>query len=212
MATTLYFRGTHDQLRGLLHSLPAVLAGRAPDPAGIVRGVQLRVANAWLSQVQQDFLTKARGGTGKDGIHWPPLAPSTIAARTRTAKEVAEFNRAKKAAELRGAKLTKLAFFGSRVVDIGIDTRRMFRSLAAGVEDRPAGNPDQVLQLGKGELIIGSNVPYLPPFHKGRPGKQPPRPIVPLDGSIPPAHWPALMIAMSRGVVAVLVFLVGGRR
>lgn len=212
MAQTLYFRGSHDQLRGLLHSLPAVLAGKAPDPAGLVRGVQLRVANAWLSQVQQDFLVKARGGTGKDGVKWPPLAPATIAARRRTAKEVAEFNKARKAAATRGQKITKLAYFGSRTVDIGIDTRRMFRSLAAGVEDQPAGNPDQVLQLGKGELIIGSNVPYTGAFHRGRPGKQPPRPIVPLDGRIPVAHWPALMGAMSRGVVVLIVFLVGGRR
>lgn len=206
--TTFVFRGSSDQLRAILHRLPAILAGRVPDPGGVVRAMQLRMGNAWLSQVYQDFLVKSRGGTGRDGIKWPPLDPKTTAARKRSKSSVAEFNRAKK----RDPKLTKLAFYGARKADIGIDTARMVRSLTAGYEDQPAASPDQVLKLGRGELIIGSNVPYTGAFHRGRPGRQPPRPITPLNGRIPDAYQPALALAMNRGILTVLAYLLRGGR
>ena len=46
-----------------------------------------RMGVALLSQVQQDFVTKSKGGTGRDGIKWKPLAPATIAQRRTTATE-----------------------------------------------------------------------------------------------------------------------------
>jgi hypothetical protein len=79
MAETVTYRGTRPELREALHALPAVLAGTHPDPTGLARAVQLRVGVACLSQVQQDFLTKSRGGTGRDGIAWPPLDRRTVA-------------------------------------------------------------------------------------------------------------------------------------
>jgi hypothetical protein len=63
------------------------LAGRTPFAAELVRGVQIRVGMTLLSLAQADFVTKARGGTGKDGIRWDPLKPSTIAQRRTTAAE-----------------------------------------------------------------------------------------------------------------------------
>lgn len=81
------FHGTRDQLRTLLRGLGAVLAGKAPDPLGIARGLQLRLGVALLSKVQQAFVVKSRGGTGDDGITWPKMKPASIAARRTSAGE-----------------------------------------------------------------------------------------------------------------------------
>jgi hypothetical protein len=207
------YRGNRLQLRQALASIGPVLAGRAPDPQGIARGVQLRVGVAALSQVQQDFLLKSRGGTGRDGISWPPLKPETIARRRRSAGDVQAARAEIEAARLRGEKRpTVVQLYGSRQVDIGRDTDRMFRSLSPGVEDRPSGAEGQVFETPPGAVIVGTNVPYAEAFHAGRPEQnQPARPMWPLNGSIPAAWWPAIIGAAQRGVAAA-VALVTGRR
>ncbi len=78
---TATYRGTRQNLYQQIRELPRILTGQAPDPAGIARGLQLRLGVALLSLIQQDFIRKARGERGQDGIQWKPLAPSTIAAR-----------------------------------------------------------------------------------------------------------------------------------
>lgn len=78
---TTLFIGSKDELKGRLRQIPAMLAGRAADPLGLVRNFQLALSMAALSQIQADFATKARGGTGKDGVTWPALSPKTIAGR-----------------------------------------------------------------------------------------------------------------------------------
>lgn len=84
---TVAFVGTRQDLRRRLRALPRILAGGAPDPYGLARGLQLRLGVALLSKVQQDFVTKSRGGTGEDGIKWPALQRSTIAQRRTTRQE-----------------------------------------------------------------------------------------------------------------------------
>lgn len=86
MATETY-RGTPADASALISRIPRMLAGIEPDTANIVRGIRLRVGVACLSQIQQDFITKSRGGIGRDGIKWPPLKPATIAARRTSAAE-----------------------------------------------------------------------------------------------------------------------------
>jgi hypothetical protein len=81
------FHGTRDELRRLLRELPRILAGHAPDPLGVAKGLQLRLGVALLSKVQQAFVVKSRGGTGDDGIKWPPMKPASIAQRRTTAGE-----------------------------------------------------------------------------------------------------------------------------
>lgn len=78
---TVAFRGTRRELADLLRAVPLVLSGRAPDPLGVARALQLRLGTALLSQVQQDFVRKSRGETGRDGVKWPPLKRETIARR-----------------------------------------------------------------------------------------------------------------------------------
>jgi hypothetical protein len=79
MADTVYFRGKRSDLAELLRRVPALVEN---ESGGLVEGFKLRVANAVLSEVQQDFETKARGGKGRDGIKWPPLKRETVAGRT----------------------------------------------------------------------------------------------------------------------------------
>lgn len=237
------YKGSSAGLRSILANLPLILSGRAPDPFGVAQAVQLRVGVALLSQIQQDFLTKSRGGTGKDGVQWKPLKRETIAARRTTKAELKSLGaggkrvrglltpaedklwraiyarnlaklrhhlgeaaaRAKSAqiawAELkrRGAK-TRLDVLGGRVVDIGRDTGRMFRSFTPGVEDQPSNETEQVFDTPSGAVIVGSNVPYFPRFHNARP-------CWPQDGTIPPAWEPALIAAAGRGMIRAVEIL-----
>lgn len=84
---TASFRGTREELRAALRALPAVLAGKGPDPHNIRAGLLLRLGTVLLGQVQSDFLAKSRGGVGDDGIRWQPLKRETVARRRTTAAE-----------------------------------------------------------------------------------------------------------------------------
>lgn len=77
------WRGTTPQVQKLVSQLGRAVAGRpeAPELAEAAKGIQLRMGVVLLSKVQQAFIIKSRGGTGSDGIQWPPLDPRTIAAR-----------------------------------------------------------------------------------------------------------------------------------
>lgn len=250
------YSGTLPQFVDGLSSVLATLLGRSTAAPQIARGLALRVGVAALSQIQQDFVTKSRGGVGRDGIKWPPLSPKTIAQRRTTAAErkaagvggkrvrglltpaqdrrwraiyasslarlrltMGEGAARARAAQIawgvlksEGAK-TKLATFGSRVVDIGRDTSRMFRSLSPGVEDRPSGAEGQVFTVLPARVIVGTNVAYAERFHRGVPNKQPPRPLWPLDGRIPDAWAEQILQALATGIVrAIQILGTGGVR
>lgn len=81
MANTIHFSGTHEQLRTLLGHFVAALSGRTGNFAPYVRGIKLRVGMVALRCIQIDFVTKAAGGTGEDGITWPALKKETVANR-----------------------------------------------------------------------------------------------------------------------------------
>jgi len=87
VAAYVTFTGTRHEAEVLIRQLPAMVAGSIPDPHGYTLPIQLRAGVALLSQIQQDFVTKARGGTGRDGIKWAALKPETIARRRTTAGE-----------------------------------------------------------------------------------------------------------------------------
>ncbi|HYH65745.1 MAG TPA: hypothetical protein VD866_13695 [Urbifossiella sp.] len=202
---TVVFRGTRADLRRALAAVPTTLAGRGRDTVGAALGVQLRLSTAVLSQVHQDFLTKSRGGVGKDGVKWTPLDPKTVAGRKRTAKESAALKKRRKA----GEKLTALGYYGSRVVDVLRDTARLLRSLTPGTDGR-AFNPDQIVRTPPGEVIVGTNVPYAGAHQNGT-KYIPARPFLPVRGRIPLAYMPAIGLAAARGVARAVVLLLGGR-
>jgi hypothetical protein len=205
MPFTVVYRGTRaDLVRGLA-AVPAVLAGRGPDPLGVARALQLRLSQATLSQVHQDFLAKSRGGVGRDGVKWPALSPKTIARRRRTKKERGEFKRRRR----RGEKLSALGFFGSRVVDMLRDTARLLRSLTPGADGSSTG-PDQVVRLTPGAVVVGTNDPKAAAHQNGT-KHVPARPFMPVGGRIPRAYWPAIAAAAGRGVARAVVLVLGGR-
>ena len=74
------FRGTREQIEKVLRALPAALAG-GPDPLGVALQIQLAAGVSLLGQIEQDFVTKSRGGQGRDGIKWKKLYWKTIAVR-----------------------------------------------------------------------------------------------------------------------------------
>lgn len=84
---TVTFQGSRADLLALLRQLPRILAGTEADPYGVAQALQLRLGVALLSKIQQSFVAKSRGGTGEDGIRWPPLKRETIAQRRTTRAE-----------------------------------------------------------------------------------------------------------------------------
>lgn len=66
-----------------LHMLPAILAGRAPDPTGLAAPLRLRIGMMALSFIKADFVLKGGGGPGESTPAWKPLAPSTVAKRRK---------------------------------------------------------------------------------------------------------------------------------
>lgn len=112
MANPVVFRGNAGDFTAFLNRLPALLSGAQADTSGAVRQLKLRVGVAVLSQVQQDFVRKSRGGTGKDGIKWKPLAPSTIARRRTTRGELRKLGyRSRKRINLRILTVREIGVF-----------------------------------------------------------------------------------------------------
>lgn len=70
-------------LRGALSVLPAMFAGRAADPLGMVHGFKMRLAVAFFEKIKASFIVKAAGGTDECGDSWPPLSPAYLAYQRR---------------------------------------------------------------------------------------------------------------------------------
>lgn len=85
MATTATIRysGTAAEARETARALVKMLAGTDSRGADIARGVWFALGFAALADIQNDFITMARGGTGEAGNCWPPLQPATLAYHRR---------------------------------------------------------------------------------------------------------------------------------
>lgn len=77
--TTIYVRGTREDIRRRISLLPLILAGRVSDEAGIARGFMARIAYTFLEKVKLAFIVKSRGGTDEAGITWPKLTKEYLA-------------------------------------------------------------------------------------------------------------------------------------
>jgi len=77
MSDIVTFRGGRKQAARVVRTLIASLTGQAQSDAA--RGVFLAMGVAALSEIQGDFVKKARGGTGEDGVRWARLSPKTLA-------------------------------------------------------------------------------------------------------------------------------------
>lgn len=182
---TVQASASSEEVRQLLRSVPAILAGHAPDPYGIARALQLRLGVALLSKIQQAYVAKARGGRGDDGIQWRPLKASTVAGRRRGKAD--------------------------GVPEIGRDSGRTLSSFSPGQDGKPSGAPGQVLETPPGRVLVGTAVPYAGYQHRGT-RRTPARPFWPLDGSMPPAWSRALADQLRQGVAQAIQDVLAKRR
>lgn len=116
---------------------------------------------ALLSESQQAYRVKSRGGTGSDGIAWKPLAASTIEKRNRRGKVNAK-RLTTKSGKARPAG-------GS--VSIGIDTGLQLSSASPGFKDN-------ILSIEPAAVTVGYGRSYSKYFDDERPllpSKLPPR-------------------------------------
>lgn len=77
--TKVYFQGNRAQAVGIVGRLVRMLTGQEADSTGLVKGVFLAIGSAALSDIKADFIRKSRGGTGEDGVKWPPLSAKYLA-------------------------------------------------------------------------------------------------------------------------------------
>ncbi len=96
--TVAYFRGTRQEAVRVINSLRLALTGQGSDDNRIARGVFVAMGLAALSDIQRDFIRKARGDVGEDGVKWAPLQPATLAYSRRFGR--GEKTRLKQAAGL----------------------------------------------------------------------------------------------------------------
>lgn len=105
-----------------------------------------------LSLSRQDYVVKSRGGTGKDGIKWKPLAQSTIDRKNRRGRRNA--SRPKTASG-------KARPTGGQVA-IGIDSGLQLASSSPGY-------PSNVFKVSDKEVVVGYNREYSEHYDEKRP-------------------------------------------
>lgn len=74
---TVAFNGARNEAARIIRALLSSLTGHARMNAA--RGVFIAIGIATLSEIHEDFIVKARGGTGADGTTWKRLSPKTLA-------------------------------------------------------------------------------------------------------------------------------------
>lgn len=77
--TTVYFNGGRVEAARIVRALVGTLIGRNQRFPDYARGVFLALGFAALSDIHEDFIRKARGGTGEDGVRWPKLSAKYLA-------------------------------------------------------------------------------------------------------------------------------------
>ncbi|MEL7336645.1 MAG: hypothetical protein AAFN70_10640 [Planctomycetota bacterium] len=79
MRNRIVFHGSTSMAVKVARDCVAALTGAQNRHTSAARSVHTVIGFALLSSVKSDFVRKARGGTGDDGIKWPPLSPKTLA-------------------------------------------------------------------------------------------------------------------------------------
>ena len=200
MATqTVYFRGSYDEAKEISRRLARIMVGQGVAGSEVARGVNLAIGVAALSDIKADFVKKARGGTGEDGVKWAPLKPATIARRRATK------------ADLRNHKKGKIKL-SERQVEILRDTGVLPNSLSPGQLGGGAlptnysppgveGGDAQVLRTVADGCFVGTTVPYAYVHQHGSKKRNiPARPFLP---RVIPAKWAARWASVASRSLAV---------
>jgi hypothetical protein len=82
----IYYRGNREMVRDAVIGVVRSVTGNSSDHAALAQAVHTAIGVAALSDIKSDFVTKARGGVGEDGVKWPPLDPKTLAYHRRFGK------------------------------------------------------------------------------------------------------------------------------
>ena len=165
----VYFRGSRSEARQVARALAEALA-RGGDP-NLARSVFTVLGLAALSDIKADFIRKARGEVGEDGVKWAPLAESTLKRR-------------------RGG--------GAGGVEILRDTSVLLNSISPGQISGGANNlsyskpngdggAEQVFHHLENGVVVGTNVTY-GVYHQNGTKHMPARPFLP-DGQKIPREW-----------------------
>lgn len=197
--------------------------------------ILMRAGLALLGRIRKAFVTKSRGGTDEAGERWTPLKPETIAygraRRTKTERGresrpsqalskkqqerwwdlyrqgLAIHAGSKSAAARRawfiikgeGAK-TLFDKYAGRRAEILRDTGQLLDSLSPN-----SGSPEQVLRVGRGEIVVGTNRKGAMAHHHGIPGKLPQRRLWPEPGKWPASWWKDVLHEIKQGMVELIV-------
>lgn len=78
MSDVVYFRGGRREAVRIIRAMVGTLTGHG-SPSDLAQGVFYSLGFAALSDIQADFVRKARGEVGEDGTRWPRLNPKTLA-------------------------------------------------------------------------------------------------------------------------------------
>lgn len=79
MVNRIFFHGSAGDAKRVIRDFVAALTGTANEHSRAASAVHTVVGFAALSDIQKDFIRKAKGGIGEDGVKWPPLNPATLA-------------------------------------------------------------------------------------------------------------------------------------
>lgn len=70
---------SREQVREIVHQLPALLSGQQPDPTGTVQEMFRELGTEALTLIHEAFLHKSKGGVDEAGISWPRLSRRYVA-------------------------------------------------------------------------------------------------------------------------------------
>ena len=82
----LYFRGSIDQAREQIYLVVRSICGNSKAKEKAARRVHTAIGLQALSDIKDDFVRKARGETGEDGVKWPKLSRKYLAYGRRFGK------------------------------------------------------------------------------------------------------------------------------
>ncbi len=173
------FKGSKADLIRSLNLIPAVLAGTYPDLHGLHAIFWGYVGNAVLKLAQDDYKAKMLGGVGLNAAWWAELAKSTLAKRKRA---------------------------GRTDEDILYETGALLKSLTPGADDFRSNADDQVFDLQRDGVKVGTKVAYVDYHQKGIAGRMPARPVIPTD--LPLAWESEVEEAMQEGLKVVIGVMV----
>ena len=158
-------KGDPMKIMGFVKDLPDKIAGVKKDHTGIVKEFWAVFARELYKRISRGYLKKSMGGTDSLGGNWKPLSPRTIEKRKKQGSRHGGLKRSKTSREA-------IAQAAKAHVPILIDTGRLYTSLLPGKVSGGSyikRSEDQIFEVKRGQVSLGTRVPYSEMQHKTRP-------------------------------------------